>query len=138
MFKGFFKPLSKRDARIAAVLFGAGFLYMLYTIIKDMLAGRTFDELHSDFMILAFVGIIEWGMLTISFGKEKNAVEDKDEESAEVPAVTIEGTDDLPAEENTYGDGEESDGNGSEDAFGGDSAGDAADGGSADGGEGAE
>ena len=75
-----FKPLSKRDAKIAAVLFGLGFLYMLYNIIRDMLAGKTFDELHADFMILAFIGIIEWGMITVGFSKDKNKEDEEDEE----------------------------------------------------------
>ena len=78
-----FKPLSKRDAKIAAVLFGAGFLYMLYSIIKDMTAGRTFDELHSDFIVLAFIGIIEWGMITVGFTKDKKQNE-KEEASPQI------------------------------------------------------
>ena len=81
-----FKPLSKRDAKIAAVLFGLGFLYMLYTIVKEVMAGRTFDELHSDLIILAFIAIIEWGMITVGFSKDK-----KEDEEEEEPETVLEG-----------------------------------------------
>ena len=102
-----FKPLTKRDARIAAVLFGAGFLYMLYTIVKDILAGKSFDELNADIMILAFIGIIEWGMITISFSKDKK----QDEE----PEAALEGENEKDgSEEFAEGLSEESDAGGSD------------------------
>ena len=78
-----FKPLSKRDAKIAAVLFGAGFLYMLYTIVKDMLSGRPFEELHSEVILLAFIGLIEWGMITVGFSKDKEKENAGDEAGPE-------------------------------------------------------
>ena len=108
------------------MLFGAGFLYMLFTIIKDMLGGKTFDELHADIMILAFIGIIEWGMITVGFSKDKN----KEDEEDEAPEAALEGENERDgAEEFTEGLSEEFEGYGSDpdDAPGGSDA-DAADG----------
>ena len=119
-----FKPLSKRDAKIAAVLFGAGFLYMLYSIIRDMTAGRTFDELHSDFIVLAFIGIIEWGMITVGFTKDKKQNE---EEEASPQISSGEEQEDI-AEEYTEGLSEEYEGSEGGGEYGGDGGQDAADG----------
>ena len=119
-----FKPLSKRDAKIAAVLFGAGFLYMLYSIIRDMTAGRTFDELHSDFIVLAFIGIIEWGMITVGFTKDKKQNE-KEEASPQISSG--EEQEDI-AEEYTEGLSEEYEGSeGSGEEYGGDGCSDSGD-----------
>ena len=89
-----FKPLSKRDAKIAAVLFGIGFLYMLFNTVKDVLSGKTFDELHSDLLLLAFIGIIEWGMVSVGFTKDK----DKEDEESEESGMEIEAAGEIGLE----------------------------------------
>lgn len=90
-----FKPLSKRDAKIAAVLFGIGFLYMLFNTVKDVLSGKTFDELHADLLLLAFIGIIEWGMVSVGFTKDK----DKEDEESEESGTEIEAADEIVFED---------------------------------------
>ena len=109
-----FKPLSKRDAKIASVLFGIGFLYMLFYTIKQALSGKSFDELHSDLLLLAFIAIIEWGMITVAFYKDKNkeAAEDEEDEESQ---VFLEGENDREgSEEFTEGLSEEFEGYGSD------------------------
>ena len=109
-----FKPLSKRDAKIAAVLFGIGFVYMLFFTLKEVFSGKSFDELHSDLLLLIFIGIIEWGMVTVAFYKDKNkeAAEDEEDEESQ---VFLEGENDREgSEEFTEGLSEEFEGYGSD------------------------
>ena len=139
MFKGFFKPLKKRDAQIAAVLFGIVLLILAYNLIKDLFSGKSFDELHSNIMIIAFFAIIEWGMVVIATSKDKDENAAEKDASADNNAALLEGSDEKEgSEEFTEGLSEEFEGYGSSDAgeYGGEGTGaDASDGSGEAGGE---
>jgi hypothetical protein len=139
MFKGFFKPLKKRDAKIAAVLFGIVLLILAYNLVKDLFGGKTFDELHSNIMLIAFFAIIEWGMVVISTSKDKDENAANEDASPENSAALLEGSDEKEgSEEFTEGLSEEFEGYGSSDAgeYGGEGTGaDAVDGSGEAGGE---
>ena len=92
MFKGFFKPLKKRDAQIAAVLFGIVLLILAYNLVKDLFGGKTFDELHSNIMLIAFFAIIEWGMVVISTSKDKDENAANEDASQKNSAALQEGS----------------------------------------------
>ena len=76
-----FKPISKRDAKIAAVLFGAVLIVLLVNLVKSLLAGAVFEELHNNLLLIAFAVIVEFGMVTIATSK------DKEEEAGEVKEI---------------------------------------------------
>ena len=65
-----FKPLSKRDATIASVIFGIGVIIFAVSLIKELLAGAAFEEIRTSILLVVFLGIIEYGMITIAFGKD--------------------------------------------------------------------
>ena len=76
-----FKPISKRDAKIAAVLFGAVLIVLVVNLVKSLLAGAVFEELHNNLLLIAFAVIVEFGMVTIATSK------DKEEEAGEVKEI---------------------------------------------------
>ena len=76
--RSLFKPLTKRDAKIAAVVVGLVLIVLVISFVKDLLAGYTFDEVRSSALLIAFAGIIEWGMITIAFSKDKEDNKDED------------------------------------------------------------
>ena len=80
--KKLFKPLSKRDAQVIAVIFGLALIYLVISFIKTILAGTTFDDIKSDLIILVFVAIIEYSMINIGFLKEKKTEEEQQAEEA--------------------------------------------------------
>ena len=83
--KTLFKPLSKRNARFAAVVIGFLLIYGIISFIKDILSGMSFDELHSNIIILIFGAIIEYAMITISFSKDDPAEEAEKKEAQKLP-----------------------------------------------------
>ena len=80
--KSFFKPLSKRDAQVIAVIFGLAFIYLVISFIKTLIAGTTFDDAKSDLILVFFVGIIEWAMVKIALSKDKKSEEKQAAEDA--------------------------------------------------------
>ncbi len=123
MFKDFLKPLKKRDAQIAALLFGAVLLILVYNLIKDLLSGMTFEEVRSNILMIVFFGIIEWGMVVIGTSKDKDenaASEDSSPKAGEM--LPEESAEEEDPEEYTEGLSEEfgeedaDDADGSEDA----------------------
>ena len=131
MFKGFFKPLAKRDAKIAAVLFGIVLLVLAVNLVKDVLSGKHFEELHANIMIIAFFAIIEWGMVVIATSKDKEESAAGEDASPETNAALLEGSEEKEgSEEFTEGLSEEFEG------YSGDESGDAGDDAGAEGGGG--
>ena len=102
----FFRPLSKRDGKIASVIIGVILLYGIITVVQDLVTGMTFDEVRSSVLILILGAIIEYAMIVIGFGKDKNANEEAEEtEETEVVEETAELTEgaeitDISIEEN--------------------------------------
>ena len=80
--KKLFKPLSKRDAQVIAVIFGLGLIYLVISFIKILLSGASFDDVKSDIIILAFVAIIEYSMINIGFLNDKKTEEEQQAEEA--------------------------------------------------------
>ena len=78
----FFKPLSKKDAQVIAVIFGLAFIYLVISFIKTLLSGTTFDDAKSDLILIAFVGIVEWAMVNIALSKDKKSEEKQQAEEA--------------------------------------------------------
>ena len=89
MFKGLFKPLSKRDAKIASVIFGIALIILVIEALKEIFGGATFDEVRNVILLTVFCGIIEFGMITIVTSKDKG--EEAAGETKELPG-------DIPAE----------------------------------------
>lgn len=125
MFKDFFKPLKKRDAKIAAVLFGIVLIIFAVNLIKDVISGKYFEELHSSIMLIAFFAIIEWGMVVIATSKDKEGNAESEDASPETDEAMLEGSEDY-----TEGLSEEFEG------YSGDESGDAGDDAGAEGGGG--
>ena len=115
-----FKPISKRDAKIAAVLFGAVLIVLVVNLVKSLLAGAVFEELHNNLLLIAFAVIVEFGMVTIATSKDKEEeagevkeIEEVDagEEEDEEPKTVLEGENEREgSEEFTEGLNEEFDG----------------------------
>ena len=99
MFKGFFKPLSKRDAKIASVLFGIVLIILAYNVIKDLFAGMSFDEVRSNILLVAFLGIIEWGMVVIATSKDKDESASSEDASPQSCAALPEGSEETEGSE---------------------------------------
>ena len=98
MFKGFFKPLSKRDAKIAAVIFGITLVVLVYELLRQIFAGTTFDDLRNTLLLTVFAAIVEFSMITIVTSRDKDG--DKSEEAKELPeAVSAEGSDEREGSE---------------------------------------
>jgi len=76
--KNFFKPLSKRDAIIASVIILAFILWTAVNVVRDLLAGMSFEEIKGEAMFLLFFVIVESGLVTVAFGKEKPKEEDSE------------------------------------------------------------
>ena len=70
-----FKPMSKRDAKIVSVIIGAAIIAFTLSLIKELLSGQPFEEIKTSIMLLVFLVIIEYAMLTTAFGKDKNSEE---------------------------------------------------------------
>lgn len=70
--RSFFRPLTKRDAKIAAVVVGLVIAYLVISFIKDLLSGLTFEEVRTEIILIAFAGFLEWGMLQIAISKDKD------------------------------------------------------------------
>ena len=85
----FFKPLAKKDAQIVAVIFGLAFIYLVISFIKTLLSGTTFDDAKSDLILIAFVGIVEWAMITIALSKDKKSEEKQAENTEAADAADI-------------------------------------------------
>ena len=77
--KNFFKPLTRRDAIIASVIIGGVIIFLIISIIKDLMSGLVFDDIRSSFLMLFFFAIIEYGMITIL--KAKNAEKENESET---------------------------------------------------------
>lgn len=70
--RSFFRPLTKRDAMIAAVVVGLVIVYLVVSFIKDLMSGLTFEEMKTEIILIAFAGFLEWGMLQIAISKDKD------------------------------------------------------------------
>ena len=134
MFKGFFKPLSKRDAKIAAVIFGITLIVLAYELIKQIFAGTPFDEMRNMLLLTAFAAIVEFSMVTIATSKDKDEEKAGSEDSEELPEETFaEGSNEREgSEEFTEGLNEEfgADSDPENGSSGGEYGGDSGDGGS--------
>ena len=76
--RSFFKPLSKRDATVIAVIFGLALIALIVNFVKSLIGGSTFDDVRSDIILIVFAAIVEWAMINIALSKDK-----KDEEKPE-------------------------------------------------------
>ena len=76
--RSFFKPLSKRDATVIAVIFGLALIALIVKFVKSLIGGSTFDDVRSDIILIVFAAIVEWAMINIALSKDK-----KDEEKPE-------------------------------------------------------
>ena len=76
--RSFFKPLSRRDATVIAVIFGLALIALIVNFVKSLIGGSTFDDVRSDIILIVFAAIVEWAMINIALSKDK-----KDEEKPE-------------------------------------------------------
>ena len=103
MFKGWFKPLSKRDAKFAAVIIGIFLIYGVIDFVKDLIAGMSFEEIKGSIIPVAFGAIIEYGMLVIAFGRSDPAEEEKKEEASEEVVEGIEAIEEIKDSSEEFG-----------------------------------
>ncbi len=69
--RSFFKPLSKRDATVIAVIFGLALIALIVNFVKNLIGGSTFDDVRSDIILIVFAAIVEWAMINIALSKDK-------------------------------------------------------------------
>ena len=81
MFKGWFKPITKKNALYAAVIILIVLIWTGINVIKDISSGMTFDDMRSELLFLMMFIFIEYAMVTIAFSKDKE--KDNEEQGGE-------------------------------------------------------
>ena len=89
MFRNWFKPLGKRNARFASVVIGILCLFFVIDVIKELFAGASFEEIKSSIIMVVFFVIIEYAMIIIATSK------DDPEENAENKTSEDQGSEEL-------------------------------------------
>ena len=80
--RSWFKKITKRDARIASVLFAIALIILLVSLVKGFLGGSSFDDERPILLLIVIAAIIEYSMIVIAFSKDE---EESEEEKSKHP-----------------------------------------------------
>ena len=93
-----FKKFTRRDAMFAAGAFSLILVWIVVSIIKDILAGCSLDEMKYEIMYLVIVAILDFSMITILRGGKESEEENaqKDPVSKLADSYSPEDSDEAP------------------------------------------